>query len=162
VTTSKVGTLYFGNTNAHREFGIFVLDGYVFILGVSLVVYGIGEQSRLMNLIFNCSGCCCFFALSSIQLSAWKNPAQKINYREEYGVAAAPETFPVAQGAIAFVLGFTLMLDTCLSLLTIFLENKHKANTDLPVSDEEKTFLDHQLLVPEDLERNDTRLNVSQ
>ena len=103
MTTSKVGTLYFGNTNAHREFGIFVLDGYVFILGVSLVVYGIGEQSRLMNLIFNCSGCCCFFALSSIQLSAWKNPAQKINYREEYGVAADPKTFPVAQGAIAFL-----------------------------------------------------------
>lgn len=130
----------------------------IFILGVSLVVYG----TRLTNLIFNFSGCCCFFALSSIQLSAWKNPAQKINYREEYGVAADPKTFPVAQGAIAFVLGFTLMLDTCLSLLTIFLENKHKANTDLPVSDEEKTFLDHQLLVPEDLERNDTRLNVSQ
>ena len=69
--------------------------------------------------------------------------------------------FPIAQGAIALVLGFILMLDTCLSLLTIVQEFKNK-NSDLPVEDEDKTYLDHQLEVPEDLEKNETRLQVSQ
>jgi hypothetical protein len=54
-------------------------------------------------------------------LSAWKNPAQKINYRKEYSVAATPETFPVAQGAIGLILGFILMLDNLKFLKFILL-----------------------------------------
>jgi hypothetical protein len=150
-SAGRVGSIYIGNSFAEKELGIFVIDGYTFIICILILAFTFGERPFVTNFLFNSMGFIFYLAISIIQFITWKDPGKDIRYRVEYGAGPTWDNppFPIYQAILTLFLGIVLFLDAIHSLMYTVMNMK---DTGLEVNSsvgEDKSFLQAKLEVTE-------------
>ena len=149
--TGRVGSIYIGNSFAEKELGIFVIDGYTFIICILILSFTSGETPFVTNFLFNAMGFVFYFAIAIIQVNTWQDPGQEIRYREEHGVSPTwgKPPFPIYQAILALFLGLVLLLDAIHSLVYLIMNMEDTRLENSSPVDQDKSFLQGKLEVTE-------------